>query len=107
MAGHTAASQEVVIESAVNNILSYSFTMSNGDRLFTLWTNGAAVEFDPGVNATLTFTCEEDMPDSATAIDVLHGYAQQLEFEVIGNQLIINDLRVKDYPIILKLSYAQ
>ncbi len=103
MAGHTAASQEVVIESSANNIMSYGFTMSNGNRLFTLWTNGAAVEYDPGVNATLTFTFDGDMPTSTTGIDVLHGYTQPLDFEVNGNQLIISNLKVKDYPILIQL----
>jgi hypothetical protein len=97
----------VVIESAANNIISYSFPMSNGDQLFALWTNGAAVEYDPGVNATLTFTFEERMPVSVTGIDVMHGYTQPLGFEVSANQLIVQDLRVKDYPIIIKFSDAQ
>jgi len=106
MAGHQAASMDVDISSAANNILSYGFTLSNRDRLFTVWTNGAAVEYDPGVNATLTFTFEEEMPVSVTGIDVLHGYTQPLDFEVDGSQLIIPDLLVKDYPIVLKLGYG-
>jgi hypothetical protein len=107
MAGHKAANLDVTIESAANNIMSYGFTLSNGDRLFSLWTNGAAVEYDPGVKATLTFTFEDDMPAIVTGIDVLHGYTQPLAFEVDGNNLIIHDLRVKDYPIIIQFGNAE
>jgi hypothetical protein len=102
MAGHHAAPMEVSIESASNNILSYSFKMSNGNQLFTLWTNGTAVEFDPGVNATLTFSFEGELPTSVTGIDVLHGYTQLLDYEVEGNKIIIRDLRVKDYPTMIQ-----
>ncbi len=104
MAGNHADPMEVSIESPATNILSYGFTMNNGDRLFTLWTNGAAVEYDPGVSSTLTFTFEDNAPMSVTGVDVLHGYTQSLDFEVEGNQLIIQNLIVKDYPIILKFS---
>ena len=107
MAGHKAANLEVNIENDADNILSYGFTMNNGDRLLAVWTNGAAVEYDPGVNATLTFTFEDSMPASVTGIDILHGYTQSLAFEVDGNQLIIHDLRVKDYPIIIRFEDAQ
>jgi hypothetical protein len=65
------------------------------------------VEYDPGINATLTFIFEDDMPASVTGIDVLHGYTQPLEYQVDGNQLIISDLRVKDYPIIVQFEDAQ
>ncbi|MBN1265854.1 MAG: hypothetical protein JXA25_10200 [Anaerolineales bacterium] len=107
MAGNHPANLEVGIESSENNILSYSFTLPNGDMLFTLWTNGAAVEYDPGTNATLTFTFEEGMPASVTGIDVLHGYTQPQVFEVDGSQLIIENLLVKDYPIVLRFSDIQ
>lgn len=106
MAGHQADNMNVSITSPVNNILSYGFTMSDGARLFALWTNGAAVEYDPGVSATLTFTFDEDMPASVTGIDVLHGYTQPLEFEVDGSQLIITDFLVRDYPIILQMGHG-
>jgi hypothetical protein len=107
MAGHNTADLDVRINSSANRIMSYGFTMSNGDQLFALWNNGPAVEYDPGINATLTFIFEDDMPASVTGIDVLHGYTQPLEYQVDGNQLIISDLRVKDYPIIVQFEDAQ
>jgi len=107
MAGHNAENLDVMIDTDADNILSYGFSLSNGDRLFTLWTYGAAEEYDSGVNATLTFNFEMSVPASATGIDVLHGYTQPLSFEIEGNQLTIQDLLVKDYPIIIKFSDEQ
>lgn len=107
MAGHKVADLDVTISSSANRLMSYGFKMSNGDHLFALWNNGPAVEYDPGINATLAFTFDGEMPTSATGIDVLHGYTQTLTFEVDGNQLIMRDLRVKDYPMIIQFGYAQ
>jgi hypothetical protein len=101
MAGNKPIKLVVEIESDATNIMSFGFTLPNGDRLFALWTNGVAVEDDPGVSATLTF------PDLSAqrviGIDVLHGFEQELIFEMENGNLVIRNLLVKDYPIILRL----
>ena len=56
MAGTRPDSISVEIESAAANITSYGFTLPNGDRLFTLWNDDAAVDDDPGTASTLTFS---------------------------------------------------
>lgn len=89
------------IESAATNIVSYGFTLPNGDRLFALWTDGIAVDEDPGVNSTLTFPGLS--PSKVTGIDVLDGFEQELITESVNGDLVIRDLLVKDYPIILRL----
>jgi len=101
MAGARPEELTVKIESEAENIMSYGFSLSNGDRLFTLWTNGAAVDDDPGVSTTLIF------PDLSAkkvmGIDVLNGFEQELITETENGGLIIRQLLVKDYPIILRL----
>jgi hypothetical protein len=65
-----------------------------------LWTDGVAVEDDPGIKATLTipnFSAGE-----VVGIDVLIGFEQQLIFEFEDGNLIVPNLLVKDYPIILR-----
>lgn len=92
----------VEIESEAANLMGYSFSLPNGNRLFILWTNGVAVEYDPSIPATLTF------PGTSTqaviGIDVLHGFEQELIAEIENRSLAICNLLVKDYPIILRLS---
>ena len=101
LAGTTPASLSVEIESEATNIISYGFTLPNGDILYALWTNNAAVEGDPGVSATLAF------PDLSVrgvrGIDVLHGFEQELIAETENGGLVIRNLLVRDYPIILHL----
>jgi len=101
MAGTRPASFAVDIESEATDIENYGFTLPNGDTLFAPWTDGAAVDDDPGVMATLTF------PGLAASrvivIDVLNGYEQELITETENGNLVIRNLLVKDYPIILRL----
>ena len=110
MNGSQPASIPVEITSEAANIASYGFTLSGGDRLFALWTDGVAVDEDPGVPATLTFstvsaTLTFPMSDiTVTGIDVLEGYEQELVVSEEGGNLVIRNLLVKDYPIILRLS---
>jgi hypothetical protein len=59
------------------------------------------VDYDPGIPSTLTF------PDTSVTkvigIDVLHGFEQELIFEMVDGNQVIRDFLIKDYPIILRL----
>jgi hypothetical protein len=100
--GAEPAPLEVQIETEVEDVMSYGFTLPDGDRLFALWTNGVAVEDDPGVPATITFL--GDPATSALGLDVLAGFQQSLITERSGSDLVIRDLLVKDYPVFVRLS---
>jgi hypothetical protein len=99
MAGAAAADLPVVIESEATNIKHYGFALPNGDKLLALWTDGAAVEEDPGITTTLTLPGLSDQ--RMTGIDVLNGIQQEMITEVENDSLVIRNLMVKDYPIIL------
>lgn len=101
MAGARPESLPIQVQSTATNIMSYTFTMPNGDHLIALWTDGAAVDDDPGVNTTLSFP--DSLAQRVIGIDILHGFEQQLVPEQDGTGLVIRDLLVKDYPIILRL----
>lgn len=102
MAGAAAADLPVVIESEATNIKHYGFVLPNGDQLLALWTDGAAVEEDPGVTTTLILPGLSDQ--TVTGIDVLNGFQQEMITEVENGNLVIRDLVVKDYPVILSSS---
>ncbi len=101
MAGTRPASLAVEIESEATNIVKYGFTLSNGDKLFALWTHGAAVDDDPGVTTKLTFP--DLSAQKVEGIDVLNGFEQELIIETENGNMVIGGLLVKDYPIILRL----
>jgi hypothetical protein len=102
MAGAVPSELGVEIETNATNLMSFGFSLPNGDRLFAVWNDGVAVDYDPGVPSTLT------LPGISTkkviAIDVLHGFEQELIIEAQNVDLVIHNLMIKDYPIILRLT---
>jgi parallel beta-helix repeat protein len=102
MAGNKPISLPVTIQSEATNIKTYGFSLPNGDHLIALWTDGVAVDDDPGVDATLTIPGFADQ--TAVGIDVLHGFEQRMITDTEGENLVIHNLLVKDYPIILRLA---
>ena len=100
MAGTSPDSVPVEIQSEAANLRSYGFSSANGDKLVALWTDGVAVDDDPGVTATIILPGLADL--SITGIDVLNGFQQEMITEFENGNLVIRDLLVKDYPIILR-----
>jgi hypothetical protein len=91
-----------VIESDATNIKYYGFGLPNGEKLLAIWTDGAAVEDDPGIPLTLTFP--DFSAERVTGIDVLDGVEQQIVTEDEGGNLVIHGLLVKDYPVVLRIT---
>jgi type 1 fimbria pilin len=102
MAGANPTNLPIEIESDATDIRSYSFSLTNGDRLIALWTDGVAVDEDPGVNAALTIT--NFSAQKVTGIDVLKGDQQLITTSNESGNLMIKDLIVRDYPLILRIT---
>jgi len=102
MAGALPTTLSIEIRSEATNIRSYSFSLTNGDKLVALWTDGVVVDDDPGVEATLTFSGFS--AQKVVGIDVLNGFEQELIANSEDGNLVINNLLVKDYPIMLRLT---
>ncbi len=101
MAGNKPLEIPVEIESDTSRLMSYGFSLPNGDRLFAVWNGGVAVDYDPGVPSTLTFP--DTSAQKVIGIDVLHGFEQELIIESENGNLVIRNFHIKDYPIILRL----
>jgi hypothetical protein len=104
MDGTEPAQLSVEVQSSADNIVSYSFSTPDSGYLVALWTNGIAVDDDPGVETTLTipgFSASE-----VIGIDILYGFEQELIFEMKNGNLVIRNLMVKDYPILLRITGA-
>jgi len=103
MAGHEAIDMPVGIDIETQDPVAYcSFRYPNGDRMLAVWTNGITQDDDSGVPATIRFP--ELTAETVTGIDVLHGFEQEFVFETDGNDTVIRDVLIKDYPILIKLS---
>jgi hypothetical protein len=101
MAGAQPTDLPVVIESEASNTRYYGFTLADGVKLLAVWTDSAAVDYDPGASATLTFPGL--YARRAVGIDPLQGFEQELIIERLNADLVIPDMRIKDYPVIVRL----
>lgn len=101
MAGAEPMTLPVQIQSTVTNTVSYTFSSPGDNHLVALWTDGIAVEYDPGITTTVTIS--GFVGYEVTGIDVLHSFQQPVITSEEDGNLVIRDLLVKDYPIILRL----
>jgi hypothetical protein len=102
MAGNKPISFPVTIQSEATKIKSYGFSLPNGDNLLALWNDGVTVDYDPGISATLVFPGRADQ--KAVCIAVLNGFEQQLITDVEGDNLVIRDFLIQDYPLIIRFT---
>jgi len=102
MAGANPINLPVEIQSEASTIKTYSFSLPNGDRLVALWTDGVAVDDDPGIVSTMTIPGFSTW--NAIGMDVLNGFEQEMITSNENGNLIIRDLLIKDYPIVIRLS---
>jgi len=103
MAGHEAIDMPVDIDIEYDGPVAYcAFRDPNGDQMLAIWTDDVARDEDPGVPSTVTFPGL--VAGTVTGIDVLHGFEQELVFEIDGDNTLVRDVLVKDYPILLRLS---
>jgi hypothetical protein len=98
MAGAKSIDLPIGIQSDATNIRNYTFSLSNGDKLIALWTDGVAVDDDPGVKADVVF--DGFNGQKVIGIDVLNGYTQPLVTE--GN--MVKDLIIRDYPLVIHVT---
>jgi len=102
MAGAMPIHLNVKIENEPPNTATYAFTLPNGETLFAMWTDGIAVDDDPGTETSLTipgFTASE-----VIGIDVLYGLKQELVTVAEDGNLIISGLMIRDYPFLIRIS---
>lgn len=92
----------IEIQSQADNIKNYSFSLPNGDKLIILYSDGIAVDNDLGVSSKIIITNYTSW--DATGIDVLNGFEQGLISSTENGNLLIEDILIKDYPIIIHLS---
>jgi hypothetical protein len=102
MAGATAIDLPIEIQSESTNIKSYSFSLPNNEMMVALWSDGAAVEDDPGVTSSLIIPGYTGF--TISGIDVLYSFEQELISSNENGDLVIPDFVIKDYPIFIRLS---
>lgn len=101
-AGATTVQFPVEIQTPIVRVASYTFALPGGSSLVALWNDNVAVDEDPGVETTLVLPGFAGQV--AVGIDPLHGLVQPLVTHDDGQNLVILNLRVKDYPLLVRVS---
>ncbi|MCJ7648062.1 MAG: hypothetical protein MUP85_05575, partial [Candidatus Lokiarchaeota archaeon] len=101
IAGATPIDLQLEIRNEVDKIVNFNFSMKNEDKLVALWTDGVAVDDDPGVNSIIVINGIS--AEKVVGIDVLNSIEQEMIFSIENGNLVIRDLLIKDYPIFLRL----
>ncbi len=90
---------DIDIESEESNILCYSFSLPDGDKLIAIWNNIAASEEDSIDKVTLNI--RNLVSENVRLIDVLRNCQQELIINVDSENLVIENFIVRDYPLML------
>jgi hypothetical protein len=101
MAGVKSIELPVEIQSEAKNIKSYSFSLSSGDKLVALWTDGVAVDEDAGV--IVAVTVPKITARRVTAVDALNGYQQDIVISSGEGDTLLQNLIIRDYPLLLRI----
>ncbi len=102
LAGAEAESFPFELTTTVTDVLSYTFSLSGDGRMVTFWDHGAAMDDYSPTESTLRLPSFGEY--AAYGIDVLSGYQQPLIARNEDDTLIIENLRLRDYPILIRLS---
>jgi hypothetical protein len=89
------------IETYADNLMNYSFDDANGNLILALWSHTDIEEFDPGIESTITIPNVD--VSRVVAIDLLYNLEQELVFSVDNGELKIENLLIKDYPLLIRI----
>lgn len=101
-AGASAEAFAVEIQTDAQNIKTFTFTKTDGSKLVVIWTDGVALEIDSGMLATLSIPSIS--AGEVAGIDVLYGFEQEMITSTEDGNLVIQNLLIKDYPVILRIT---
>jgi hypothetical protein len=101
-AGPQAEEFAVRVQTTSNNFKVFTFAGTDGSKLIALWTDGVAVDDDPGIPSIITIPGFAGW--KATGIDVLNGIEQGLITRDENGDLVIGDFLLKDSPVIIRMS---
>ena len=92
---------KVTFSNKEKRFTNFNFSLPGGVSLVGLWLPGKSVDTHPGI--TTDVLVEKIKAARVVGIDVLNGTEQDLEWSVTENGTQIQRLRVKDYPMLIRI----
>lgn len=101
MEGMKAVSLPVKVDSSAGIPRNYTFSDDAGNQYVVLWNDGEAKVESEDVEGSLII--ENIYVSAVTAINPYLLNSQELNFEINDSGVVVNQILIKDYPIIYKL----
>ena len=79
----------------------FNFSLPDDRYYVGLWLMDKSGDTHPGVATDILV--EDLVAESVAGIDTFNGFAQELEFENTSNGLVIQEILVRDYPLLLSI----
>jgi hypothetical protein len=106
MAGVRPEPVPFTLQTAAAQVITATFALADDAGYYvSYWTDGVALEDDTGTPLTLTLPGKAGY--LAVGIDPLHGWQQPLLATAAGSELVIPNLRLRDYPTLVLVAAPQ
>ena len=83
------------------NLRQYAFTYPDGSKLISVWINDIGTEEDQNLKSVITIPGVT--ASRVVGIDPMYGFEQELNFQIVDGNLVVENLLIKDYPILIRL----
>jgi hypothetical protein len=101
---------EVVVEAdaSVQKLEAYSFALPDNAKLIAMWIREKSRKnrFDDYGGVTTSVSISAQSPSGVVGVDLLNGREQDLRFAVSAGRVIVPNLVIRDYPLFVRLEYA-
>lgn len=89
------------IQSQVKNVASYCYKTDNG-QLLGYWNDAAATDEDQ--IGTCSITIKQDGVQHVYLYDTIHGFYQEMNFDMTNGGVVVENIVIKDYPMYLLIN---
>jgi hypothetical protein len=102
LAGAKAEPFPFEISTTITNVLSYTFALPGGGRMLAFWDHGWVMDDYPEAETSLRLPGFANY--TAYGIDALSSFQQRLVVSKEGEDLLIDHLLLRDYPLLVRLA---
>ena len=105
MAGAMPTNEQLKVQVESESSLdteNYSFFFPGDNKMIAIWTDGLPVE--NAIGEKFNIILKDITAKKITAIDVLYGVQQQLNWQQVNHDIHIFNIRIRDYPLFIIFS---
>ncbi len=106
--GATRETRVAEPEARIDKLETYGFALPGNAKLVAMWIKEKSRKnrFDDYAGVTTSVSISAEAPSGVVGIDLLNGREQDVSFSVSGGRVIVPGLVIRDYPLFVRLEYA-